>query len=180
MKKINDFHDPLMPTLLMSIHSEYVNQILQGTKIIEYRKRFFQDGFQAFVYTTGPHGGIELFMKCAPAIRSNAETLAKIGQQIQHDDYDEIYDYFIPKDDGYEIPILETCALEKISLKKLREILPTIVVPQAYLFLDAPEKKPLLNYLKDQIVLEHKTNKWKQHFANIANLAKNSADISLF
>lgn len=180
MKKINDFHDPLMPILLMSIHSEYVNQILQGTKIIEYRKRFFQDGFQAFVYTTGPYGGIELFMKCAPAIRSNAETLAKIGQQIQHDDYAEIYDYFIPKDDGCEIPILETCSLDKISLKKLREILPTIVVPQVYLFLDAPEKKPLLNYLKDQIILEHKTNKWTARSEQIAQLTKNPSELTLF
>lgn len=180
MKKIKSVLDPTLPTLLMSIHQEYVEQILQGSKIIEYRKRFFKHGFQAFVYTTGIHGGIELFMKCAPAIRGDAKTLAQIGQQVQHDDYDEIYDYFSPKNDGYEIPILETSSLEKITLSKLREILPNIVVPQAYLFLDTPEKKPLLNYLKEQNILKQKINQWTERSEQIAQLTKNPSELTLF
>lgn len=180
MKTISNFYNPQMPALLMSIHQEYVEQILQGTKIIEYRKRFFKDGFQAFVYTTGQHGGIELFMKCAPAIRSDAKTLAQIGQQIQHDDYKEIYDYFSLKNDGCDIPILETCKLKKIPLSKLRAIVPTIVVPQAYLFLDSPEKKALVNYLLAQRVLEHKTNQWDNRYKKISELTKNQSDITLF
>ncbi|MBA1393028.1 ASCH domain-containing protein [Lactobacillus sp. XV13L] len=79
---IDAAYDPFLPTLLMSLHQEYVRQILQGEKVIEYRKRFFKDGFQAFVYTTGPNGGIELFIKCAPLIRSDATSLAKIGRLL--------------------------------------------------------------------------------------------------
>lgn len=52
-KKICDVYDPLLPTLLISIHKIYVKQILSGKKVIEYRKKFFNDPFQAFVYTTG-------------------------------------------------------------------------------------------------------------------------------
>lgn len=180
MKKISNFYDPKTPTLLMSMYKEYVEQILHGTKIIEYRKRFFKHGFQAFVYTVGSKGGIELFMKCAPAIRNDAKTLAQIGQQVQHDDYTEIYDYFIPKDDGCDIPILETCELKKISLDEMREVLPTIVVPQAYLFLDALDKEVLLNYLLNQRVLAHQTNQWEEHFAKIAHLSNKNSDIRLF
>lgn len=180
MKKISDFYDPQLPTLLMSIHPEYVNQILQGTKIIEYRKRFFKEKFQAFVYTTGAQGGIQLFLTCAPAISDNAQVLAKIGQSIQHDDFNEIYNYFFPKNTGCILPILETISMEKVTLSKLRHILPSIAIPQSYLFLDAPDKLILLNYLLEQDAIKHQTNQWKNHFASIANIKKEPADIRLF
>lgn len=180
MKKISDFYDPQLPTLLMSIHPEYVNQILQGTKIIEYRKRFFKEKFQAFVYTTGPQGGIQLFLTCAPAIRDDAQVLAKIGQKIQHDDFNEIYDYFLPKNTGCILPILATTSMEKVALSKIRQILPSIAIPQSYLFLDAPDKLILLNFLLKQDAIKHQTNQWEHHFANIANIKKEPTDIRLF
>lgn len=179
-KKIKDFYDPFVPTLLVSIHEEYVKEILAGTKIIEYRKRFYADDFQAFVYTTGKNGGIQLFMKCAQPVRNSAETLATIGQQIQHDDFSEIYNYFMPKNEGCIIPIIETCKIEKISLPKLRELLPSMTIPQSYLFLDRPEKKKIIEYLLSQNVLEHQTNQWNQHFEAIARLTNKNADTSLF
>lgn len=179
-KKIKNFYGPFVPTLLMSIHEEYVKEILAGTKIIEYRKRFFADEFQAFVYTTGKNGGIQLFMQCAEPVRESAETLATIGQQIQHDNYSELYNYFMPKNDGCLIPIIETCKIEKVSLPKLRELLPSVTIPQSYLFLDRPEKKKVLEYLLNQNILEHQTNQWKKHFEEIARLTKKSTDITLF
>lgn len=179
-KSIKDFYDSFTPTLLMSVHEEYVKEILVGTKIIEYRRRFFADNFQAFVYTTGNNGGIQLFMKCTQPVRSNAETLAKIGHQIQHDDFSEIYNYFMRKNEGCIIPIIEICKIEKVPLQKLREFLPNIAIPQSYLFLDRPEKKIILQYLLNQNVLDHITNQWKKHFEEIARLTKKSTDISLF
>lgn len=50
---IGDLINPLMPTLMISLHPENVTAIKQGHKQIEYRKRFFKDAFQAFVCTTG-------------------------------------------------------------------------------------------------------------------------------
>ena len=167
-------YDPFLPTLLVSLHKEYVKEILTGQKIIEYRKSFFKDSFQAFVYTTGSNGGIQLFIKCAPLIRSNAVTLAQIGQEIQKDDYAEIYDYFMPKDDGCIIPILKSCALKKISLKQLRAVLPEIVVPQKYLFLDRPDKKDLLDFLLKQEYDNLIINKWDEWYAKIRQIVEDN------
>ncbi|WP_429971101.1 hypothetical protein ACQW5G_00225 [Fructilactobacillus sp. Tb1] len=76
IKKIADVYNPLEPTLLMSIHKEYVCEILNGNKIIEYRKSFYKDKFQAFVYTSGKNGGIELYIECDFPIYSDAKKLA--------------------------------------------------------------------------------------------------------
>ena len=171
MSKIKDeVYDPFLPTLLISLHQEYVKEILTGQKIIEYRKSFFKDSFQAFVYTTGSAGGIQLFIKCAPLIRNNAANLAQIGQEIQNDDYDEIYDYFMPKDDGCIIPILKSCAVKKISLNQLRTVLPQIVIPQSYLFLDRPDKKDLLDFLLRQEYDDLIVNEWDERFAKIRQI----------
>lgn len=48
-------------------------------------------------------------------IRNNAANLAQIGQEIQNDDYAEIFDYFMPKDDGCIIPILKSCAVKNYA-----------------------------------------------------------------
>ena len=171
MSKIKDeVYDPFLPTLLISLHQEYVKEILTGQKIIEYRKSFFKDSFQAFVYTTGSAGGIQLFIKCAPLIRNNAANLAQIGQEIQNDDYAEIYGYFMPKDDGCIIPILKSCAVKKITLEQLRAVLPQIVVPQKYLFLDRPDKADLLNFLLNQECDNLIINNWDKRYALIKNI----------
>lgn len=51
-------------------------------------------------------------MKCAPAIRSDAKTLAQISQQIQHDDYKEIYDYI-----NLKMMVVTSLFLKLASLK---------------------------------------------------------------
>lgn len=157
---IKEIHDPLIPTILMSMHSEYVQRILSGEKVIEYRKRFFKDRFQAFVYTSGKGGGIELFMKCAPLIKSNAETLAKIGQAIQNDSFTDIYDYFKEKDEGCIIPIIEIYGMTKIPISKLRAIYPDIKVPQSYFFLNNSKKINLLNFLLNEKYVDKKVIPW--------------------
>ena len=101
---IEEIYTPLNRTLLISLHPEYVSAIMNQTKIIEYRKRFFKDAFQAFVCTTGPNGGIELFIDCDAPIISNANNLAIIGSLLQNDDYTEIHDYFNDNNSGFIIP----------------------------------------------------------------------------
>lgn len=168
----NSVYDPFLPTLLLSMHEEYVNEILIGQKVIEYRKRFFKDSFQAFVYTTGKNGGIELFIKCPSLIQNDAVTLAKIGQLIQHDQYEEIYDYFMPKNDGCIIPILNYCAVKKVALEQLRSVMPEITIPQSYLFLDRPDKQKLLAYLLKQECGTEKDNQWEKYFGEIEQMLK--------
>lgn len=165
---IRDFYNPLLPTLFMAIHKEPVAEIKSGLKVIEYRKSFFKEAFQAFVYTAGKDGGIELFLQFAPAITADNITLAKVGSQIQHDDYQEIVDYFSAKQSGCLLPILTVTECAKQDLPTLKTSLPTVTVPQKYSFLDRPDKQPLLEFLLTQSVTKRFTNDWEHYFQQIA------------
>ncbi|WP_416353518.1 hypothetical protein ACNAN0_00225 [Agrilactobacillus fermenti] len=149
-----------------------MSQVLRGEKVIEYRKKFFPDAFQAFVYTTGKNGGIEFFMKCDPPISADAQTLATIGSAIQKDDYTAIFDYFKEKNTGCLIPITAVSKIAKISLAILRAHYPKFCVPQKYLFLDVPNKQPLFEFLLDQACLANFTNDWHNYYQIIKNIIK--------
>ncbi|WP_099974382.1 hypothetical protein [Lactobacillus terrae] len=171
MTKIRDIYDDLSATLLMSLHQEPRDQILSGQKIIEYRKKFYDDAFQAFVHTTGKDGGIELFIQFDKPIVTNADKLAKIGELLQNDDYSEIYEYYMPKNIGYIIPIKSVTEISKISLEELRDRFPGYVVPQAYLFLDS--KPELLDFLLNQECGKTKNIDWNQRYKEIEKILSN-------
>lgn len=173
-KSFYDVYNPLLPTLLISIHNEYVQEIKSGQKMIEYRKNFFKDSFQAFVYTTGKNGGIELFIKCDTPILSNATTLAKIGNCIQHNNFDEIYTYFKEKNTGVIIPIVEVYQCKKIELGQLKTVLSKFVVPQKYIFLDPPDKAKFLSFLLAQKYTENLTHDWTTLYRQVTRCMKNN------
>ena len=85
MPTIKDYYLPKRPTLLFSLHPEPTQAIINGTKILEYRRRFFARPFQAFVYTTGDNGGIQLFLRCDQGLQLVPEQLALVGALLQHD-----------------------------------------------------------------------------------------------
>ena len=68
------------------------------------------------------------------------------------------------------IPILKSCAVKKISLNQLRTVLPQIVIPQSYLFLDRPDKKVLLDFLLKQEYDDLIVNEWDERFAKIKKI----------
>ncbi|GLB47101.1 hypothetical protein WR164_10800 [Philodulcilactobacillus myokoensis] len=172
MLKIKTFIDPLRKTLLISLHPPYVKQIENGTKVIEYRKSFFKHPFQAFVYTTGKHGGIELFIKCGQPIIGEAKLMARIGQKIQNDNYQETYQYFIKKNQGVIIPILKAISLKKISKNYLFSHFKNFSAPQSYLFLNRADKKNILGYLKNDECVRVEDNQWNEKYKEINEILK--------
>lgn len=158
---------PLVPTVLLSLHPENTAAIIAGEKVIEYRRRFFDKPFQAFVYTTGPNGGVNLFITCDQPIKADAQKLAAIGELIQHDDYDELVQYFSAHDTGQIIPITSYVQFPMISLAKLRAKFTNFVTPQGYTFLDKPERQAQLTYFQQQPVLKTKTIDWATKYRAI-------------
>lgn len=169
---VEKIYTPLKRTLLISLHPEYVNSIINQAKIIEYRKRFFKDAFQAFVCTTGSNGGIELFIDCDVPIVSNANNLAAIGNLLQNDDYTEIHDYFSVNNSGFIIPIKSAVSFPKISRKALLNKFSNFVVPQSYLFLDDPKKADLLKFLLSMPDKKSWTLNWEDKYQNVSRVIK--------
>ena len=163
-------YDEMLPTLLISLHPENTAAIIAETKIIEYRRRFYQDAFQAFVYTTGAQGGIELFIRCDKPIQATATVLGQIGALLQHDDADEISAYFAARNTGLEIPIVAFERLPKISLATMRTKFSNFVTPQGYTFLDKPERQDQLTFLREQPGYQATTIDWQPKYDQIKDL----------
>lgn len=150
MPVIRDNFQPDRPTLLFSLHPQPTAAILQGTKVLEYRRRFYPQAFQAFVYTTGPTGGILCYVQCAAAIVAAPATLAQLGATVQNDDPTAVLNYFGTRQTGLAIPITARCTLPRLDLDLLRTRFEHFVTPRGYVFLDQPAYRDQLDFLLDQ------------------------------
>lgn len=148
---------PDLPTLLLSLHADIAPSILSGKKIIEYRRRFFKDKFQAFVYLTGKNGGLELFIQCAQPLVGSVQALTALGVV---DNQEMVQKYFATKNVGYAIPILEVYQFPRIALTQLRNQFGKFTVPHSYLFLDKYDKLKIRNFLLQQPFNAKQINHW--------------------
>ncbi|WP_203641258.1 hypothetical protein [Levilactobacillus andaensis] len=165
MSLIKMYYNPQLPTLLMSLHPQPTADILSGNKIVEYRRRFFQHPFQAFVYTTGPAGGLQLFLTFnQPIVRPTAD-LIQIGTRLQADSPANLTTYL--GDQGVALPIKSVATLPQLSREQLRQIDPSFAAPRAYSFLNKPNKQALLTSLLQQPCLGYHDIDWAPKHAAI-------------
>jgi len=167
---VNASYDPHYPVLLLSLHPNSTQAILAQTKILEYRRQFYRQPFQAFVYTTGSQGGVTLFIKCDQPIEAEVATLAQIGRQLQHDDSAELKAYFGTHNSGLAIPITEWVQIPRISLATLRTRFTNFVVPRSYVYLNHANRQSQLDYLLAQSVIQQQVINWSSKYAVIDKL----------
>jgi len=165
MPLIQAHYNPQLPTLLMSLHPQPTVDILSGRKIIEYRRRFFQHPFQAFVYTTGPAGGLRLFLTFNQPISRPTSDLIQIGARLQADSPADLTAYLA--DQGVALPIKSVATLPQLSREQLRQIDPNFAAPRAYFFLNKPNKQALLTNLLQQPCLGYHDIDWEPKYAAV-------------
>lgn len=119
MSTVADFYLHDRPTLLFSLHPEPTQAIIDGSKLLEYRRRFFSEPFQAFVYTSGPNGGIRLYLRCDKGLQLPPDQLALVGALIQHDSPAVTAAYFKDVAQGVALPITAFTTLPNIPLDQL-------------------------------------------------------------
>lgn len=165
MSLIKMYYNPQLPTLLMSLHPQPTADILSGRKIIEYRRRFFQHPFQAFIYTTGPAGGLHLFLTFDQPIIRPTSDLIQIGTRLQADSPADLTTYLA--DQGVALPVKSVATLPQLSREQLQQVDPGFVAPRAYFFLDKPNKYALLTNLLQQPCLSYHEIDWEPKYAAI-------------
>lgn len=145
--QVREFYEADKPTLLLSLHPAMAARVQRQDKVLEFRKRFYQRPFQAFVCVTGPDGGVGLFIDVAQPETAAVATLIQRGMRTQRDDPAALRTYFGTATQGLALPIRTAVTLRRLPRERLREQFPGFVAPRAYQFLDKPEKRPLLQYL---------------------------------
>lgn len=170
MPTIQDYYLAERPTLLFSLHPEPTQAIIKGTKVLEYRRRFLTRPFQAFVYTTGVNGGIQLFLRCDQGLQLAPEQLALVGALLQHDAPAATAAYFEGLQAGVALPITAFTTLANIPLVELRAQFANFVTPRGYVFLDQPERQAQLDWLLTRPCEPLTVLDWRKRYAALATL----------
>jgi predicted transcriptional regulator len=120
--------------VLLSIKPEFVEQIINGKKKYEYRKRIFKkDVDSVVVYSTKPEGRIIGEFKVEKIINDSPFEIWNQTQKYSGISEDFFFHYFAGRQDGFAIKIKEFIKYDDpIDPKKLDN---NFVPPQSYKYL---------------------------------------------
>lgn len=122
--------------ILLSLKEQFFNQMLNKTKVFEFRKQFPNESVTAVVYLTSP------VMKVSGIIEFDKPIIFDVASMKEHPlitSYvsDSLAKYYDGKEIGYAVPVLKVIRLEKaISLAEIRDKHPDFQPPQSYSFLN--------------------------------------------
>ena len=94
---------------LLSIKPEFVEEIIEGRKKFEYRKKVFKrsDISSIVVYATKPYGKVVGEFEIAEIIEENLDTLWNETRKFSGISEEFFYNYFKDRESGFAIKIKE-------------------------------------------------------------------------
>lgn len=120
--------------VLLSIKPQYVQEIINGNKKFEYRKRIFKQNVDSVViYSTMPVGKIIGEFKIDKIINDSPKELWNQTCSFSGISKDSFLEYFSGRNDGFAIQIKEFVQYSKPINPK--EILDNFVAPQSYKYI---------------------------------------------
>jgi len=127
--------------ILMSIKTKYANQIFNGTKIYEYRRRSIGEknlGKKIFIYSSEEEKAIVGYIVVGDIIEGTSDWVL---EQTENKNNKDIINYFKDCKKCYALKISETVKFENsISLASIRKIQGKFVIPQYYNYIYKTEK----------------------------------------
>ena len=134
--------------ILMSIKTKYANQIFNGTKKYEYRRRSIGEknlGKKIFVYSSEKERAIVGYIVANEIIEGTSNYVLEQTENINNQD---IINYFKDSPKCYALKISEAVKFKKpIPLVSIREKQEKFVIPQYYRYIYETEK--MYEILKD-------------------------------
>lgn len=95
--------------VVMSIHPEFVKEIVHGRKTIELRKRFPESGVSlVFIYATAPVCRVIAVARIGNVFQDSPESIWKRFEKYCSIDKERFDKYFLGKDQAFAIEILKT------------------------------------------------------------------------
>ncbi|MCM3782781.1 hypothetical protein M3231_07330 [Neobacillus mesonae] len=134
--------------IILSLQPGPYQEIINGKKTIEFRRRFIKEPAAAFVYVSSPVKQIKAFIEFGMPIHEEIEKLASIAEQHEPGSGPGIREYFSGLTAGYAIPILSCKEFTPLSLELLKGAY-QFNPPQSYMNLAANPRleQALLNKL---------------------------------
>ncbi|HEU5140066.1 MAG TPA: hypothetical protein VFT51_08835 [Bacillales bacterium] len=133
------------PCLLLSLQPEPYNQIRQGVKKYEYRRKFINEPSLAFVYVSSPIKAVSALVEFGRPVIDSPEYIAEIAEKEKTGSFEGTMRYLEGLEKGYAIPILSFKEIQPVSLDDLRDKF-QFTAPQSYFYLY--RKPELFTFLK--------------------------------
>jgi predicted transcriptional regulator len=136
---------------IISIHSDYANAILAGTKTVELRRRVpdLTIGTRLWIYATQPTGAIVGYVTIEKIIRGAPGTLWKKHRASTGIEYDAFQAYFDGSQEGVAIQLGAAQRVPEITIDQLRGIRHGFHPPQTLIRLAPREAEALRKLAND-------------------------------
>lgn len=135
--------------LLMSIKTKYANQIFDGTKKFEFRRKSIGEkncNKKIYVYSSELDKSIVGYIVIDEILCGNIADILRITNHINSQD---IIDYYAGCDKCYALHIKETKKfLKPIKLESIKEKYKTFAIPQFYRYINV--KEPIYEELESR------------------------------
>ncbi|MCK9875396.1 hypothetical protein MXD59_06320 [Frankia sp. Ag45/Mut15] len=119
--------------VLMALHAEYYEQIWQGLKTHEFRRRFLEDRpVRWFVYLNAPVSRLAAVIDLGPAVVDVPGQVAAIAERARVGNGASVLEYVQDLERAYAIPILGVAEYPGRSVDELRVELGVFHPPQGY------------------------------------------------
>lgn len=119
--------------ILLSIKPKYANAILDGQKLVEFRKLAFKKEIErVYIYSSSPEQRIIGYFTIEDIISDTPEKLWEQFSKVGSISEEDFFDYFANKEVGYSIKIKTVKKFSKS--KNPKDIFENFVPPQSYMY----------------------------------------------
>ena len=137
-----------MKTILLSIHKEPFEALLDGRKHHEFRRRFYLDEpFQVVFYVSSPVKaicGVGIFER---PVRDSVENLVGLINTHSFSSPESLRSYLNGLENGYAMPIRKMRKIGFIGLSEIRDQIPGFRPPQSYCYFNFDRFRAFLKRL---------------------------------
>lgn len=122
--------------IMLSLQPAYMQQIRDGSKHYEYRRKYRTEPTRAFIYENAPVGAVTAVLELDEPIVAPPEEIARIADSVRAGHGASVLEYMCGLDVGFAVPIRAWRDIEPVDQQELRSVHPPFAPPQSYVLLD--------------------------------------------
>lgn len=122
--------------IMLSLQPQYMQEIREGTKCYEYRRKYRKERTRAFIYENAPVGAVTAVLELDEPIVAPPSEIARIADGVRRGHGASVLEYMRGLDVGFVVPIRAWEDIEPVGQQALRSVHPQFVPPQSYVLLD--------------------------------------------
>jgi predicted transcriptional regulator len=126
-------------TIILSLNPIPFENIFNGSKKYEYRRKFLKEAISAFIYVSSPVKEMRGYIEFGKPIFDKIDRIAEIAEQEKPGGRQGILKYMEGLEMGFAIPILTFRKIQPLSLEELRSHY-NFTAPQSYINLESNPK----------------------------------------